>query len=76
MRVAAFGTLVAVEPGIATALGLVVLSQTPDALQAAGVGLVVFAGIGAASAIPIQVDVTHLDDLDRLYAAVAERQCL
>ena len=47
MRLAAFGTLMALEPGIATVLGLVLLAQAPTALQAAGVVLVVTAGIGA-----------------------------
>jgi inner membrane transporter RhtA len=47
MRVAAFGTLMALEPGIATLIGLVVLSQLPSPSQAAGVALVVVAGIGA-----------------------------
>ena len=47
MRVAAFGTLMALEPGIAAVIGLVLLSQLPDGWQAAGVVLVVIAGIGA-----------------------------
>ncbi len=47
MRVAAFGTLMALEPGIATLIGLVVLSQLPTAWQVVGVALVVVAGIGA-----------------------------
>lgn len=47
MAVAAFGTLMALEPGIATVLGLVVLRQAPDTLQIAGVVLVMTAGIGA-----------------------------
>jgi inner membrane transporter RhtA len=47
MRVAAFGTLMALEPGIATVIGLVVLSQLPSWVQAAGVLLVVLAGVGA-----------------------------
>lgn len=47
MRVAAFGTLMALEPGIATALGLIVLAQAPDAFQVLGVLLVIAAGIGA-----------------------------
>ncbi len=47
MRVAAFGTLMALEPGIATVLGLIVLSQMPNLLQVLGVTLVVIAGIGA-----------------------------
>jgi inner membrane transporter RhtA len=47
MTLAAFGTLMALEPGIATVLGLVLLAQAPTALQAAGVVLVVAAGVGA-----------------------------
>src|SRR6266851_3952289 len=37
MRVAAFGTLMALEPGIAVLIGLVVLGQLPAAWQVAGV---------------------------------------
>jgi inner membrane transporter RhtA len=47
MSLAAFGTLMALEPGIATVLGLLVLAQAPSGLQAGGVLLVVAAGIGA-----------------------------
>lgn len=47
MRVAAFGTLMALEPGVATLLGLMVLRQRPDVLQALGVVAVIIAGIGA-----------------------------
>ncbi len=47
MTISAFGTLMALEPAIATVLGLIVLRQTPDLLQAVGVALVVVAGIGA-----------------------------
>src|SRR5215212_7347937 len=47
MTLTAFGTLMALEPGIGTLVGLVALAQTPDTLQAAGVTLVVAAGIGA-----------------------------
>jgi inner membrane transporter RhtA len=43
----AFGTLMALEPAFALAIGLVVLSQVPDALAVVGVALVVAAGIGA-----------------------------
>jgi inner membrane transporter RhtA len=52
MRVAAFGTLMALEPGIAVLIGLVVLGQLPAAWQVAGVVLVVTAGIGAQRAVP------------------------
>lgn len=47
MRIAAFGTLMALEPAIATLLGLLVLAQRPDLLQIFGVAAVVIAGIGA-----------------------------
>jgi inner membrane transporter RhtA len=47
MSVAAFGTLMALEPAIATMIGLVVLRQLPTLWQIAGVALVVTAGIGA-----------------------------
>ncbi|MFN8167730.1 MAG: EamA family transporter [Candidatus Nanopelagicales bacterium] len=47
LTAAAFGTLMALEPAIGTAIGVVVLSQVPNALQALGVVLVVVAGIGA-----------------------------
>jgi inner membrane transporter RhtA len=43
----AFGTLMALEPAIAVVLGLLVLHQTPAAIQAAGVVLVVLAGTAA-----------------------------
>jgi inner membrane transporter RhtA len=52
MRVAAFGTLMALEPGIAVLIGLVVLGQLPAAWQVAGVVLVVIAGIGAQRTAP------------------------
>jgi inner membrane transporter RhtA len=47
MTLAAFGTLMALEPAIATLLGLALLGQAPAAVQVAGVALVVAAGIGA-----------------------------
>ena len=52
MRVAAFGTLMALEPGIAVLIGMLVLGQLPAAWQVAGVVLVVVAGIGAQRAAP------------------------
>ncbi len=52
MRVAAFGTLMALEPGIAVLIGLVVLGQLPAAWQVSGVVLVVIAGVGAQRAAP------------------------
>ncbi|MGY6497308.1 MAG: EamA family transporter [Microcella sp.] len=47
MTTTAFGTLMAVEPAIGLVIGLVILSQTPDALQLVGITLVVVAGAGA-----------------------------
>jgi inner membrane transporter RhtA len=52
MAVAAFGTLMALEPGIATVIGLLLLGQLPAGWQIAGVALVVTAGIGAQRAAP------------------------
>jgi inner membrane transporter RhtA len=43
----AFGTLMSLEPAIALLVGLIALHQTPGAVAAAGVLLVVSAGIGA-----------------------------
>jgi inner membrane transporter RhtA len=47
LTTAAFGTLMALEPGISLVVGLVVLSQVPAPLQVLGVLLVVAAGAGA-----------------------------
>ena len=47
MTLTAFGTLMALEPAIGTVLGSVLLAQVPGWLPAAGVLLVVAAGIGA-----------------------------
>ena len=47
LTAAAFGTLMALEPAIATAWGVLLLSQIPGALQYVGIVLVVAAGIGA-----------------------------
>ncbi|MER7985298.1 EamA family transporter [Streptomyces noursei] len=47
LTTAAFGTLMSLEPAIALLIGLVVLGQTPDLAPAAGVVLVVIAGVGA-----------------------------
>ena len=47
MNPTAFGTLMAVEPGIALVIGLLVLSQSPSPTQALGMVLVVGAGIAA-----------------------------
>lgn len=47
MTSTAFGTLMAVEPGIGALLGLIVLSQRPGTAQVVGILLVVLAGAGA-----------------------------
>jgi inner membrane transporter RhtA len=47
MNPTAFGTLMAVEPGIALVIGLVVLAQSPSLTQTAGMVLVVGAGVAA-----------------------------
>jgi inner membrane transporter RhtA len=44
---AAFGTLMALEPAIALAIGIVVLRQIPNGPQVVGMGCVVLAGIAA-----------------------------
>lgn len=43
----AFGTLMALEPAIAVAVGAALLSQAPDGLQVLGTALVVVAGVAA-----------------------------
>ncbi|MFF4253856.1 DMT family transporter [Streptomyces sp. NPDC001663] len=48
LNLAAFGTLVALEPAVALLVGLIVLDQTPGTLSIVGIGLVVLAGVGAA----------------------------
>jgi inner membrane transporter RhtA len=47
LTTAAFGTLMALEPGIATLIGALVLGQVPGLLPVVGVVLVVAAGVGA-----------------------------
>lgn len=47
LTTAAFGTLMSLEPAIALAVGVLVLSQVPSAPAVAGMALVVAAGIGA-----------------------------
>lgn len=47
LTTAAFGTLMALEPAFALAIGFLALAQVPNALSVAGVALVVAAGIGA-----------------------------
>lgn len=49
---ATFGTLMALEPAIGTAVGLVVLAQAPAPLQVLGTVLVVLAGMGATRTSP------------------------
>lgn len=48
LTTAAFGTLMAVEPGFAMLVGFVVLQQVPGVAALIGITLVVLAGIGAA----------------------------
>lgn len=45
MNKRAFGTLMAVEPGVATGIGLLLLLQVPELLDGLGIALVVAAGI-------------------------------
>jgi hypothetical protein len=52
MRVAAFGTLMAIEPAMAAVIGLLLLAQLPALWQIAGITLVVTAGIGAQRTAP------------------------
>jgi inner membrane transporter RhtA len=47
LTTAAFGTLMSLEPAFGLLMGLLLLSQIPDAGQVVGVALVVAAGIGA-----------------------------
>ena len=47
LTAAAFGTLMALEPGFAVVMGTLLLDQLPAPLQVLGVALVVVAGIGA-----------------------------
>ena len=47
LTTAAFGTLMALEPGIATLVGALLLAQIPGVVQVVGVALVVVAGVGA-----------------------------
>jgi inner membrane transporter RhtA len=48
LTTAAFGTLMALEPGFAMIVGLMILHQVPGAFGVVGICLVVSAGIGAA----------------------------
>ncbi len=62
LTTAAFGTLMALEPGFAMIVGLVILHQVPGAFGVVGICLVVAAGIGAArtgarAAPPLPVEV-------------------
>jgi inner membrane transporter RhtA len=47
LTTAAFGTLMSLEPAIASLIGLAVLSQVPQPGAVAGIALIVAAGIGA-----------------------------
>ena len=47
LTTAAFGTLASVEPAVGVLVGLVLLGQVPHPVQAAGVALVILAGLGA-----------------------------
>lgn len=63
LTTAAFGTLMALEPGFAMIVGLVILRQVPEALGVLGMCFVVAAGMGAARsgarqpAVPAEVGV-------------------
>ena len=68
LTASAFGTLMSLEPALATLIGLLVLGQVPGLLPAVGIAFVVIAGIGAtrtgARSIPtktvtIDVSQTH-----------------
>ncbi|KUI37956.1 hypothetical protein AU197_09485 [Mycobacterium sp. IS-1590] len=48
LTAAAFGTLMALEPGFAMVIGLLILHQVPEALGVLGMCFVVAAGMGAA----------------------------
>nr|WP_170219955.1 EamA family transporter [Mycolicibacterium hodleri] len=61
LTAAAFGTLMSLEPALATLVGFLVLSQAPSGVGLVGVCLVVIAGVGAArtgARTPVLVDVT------------------
>ena len=47
LSLTAFGTLMALEPGFAVAIGAIVLGQLPTLMQLCGVALVIAAGVGA-----------------------------
>lgn len=47
LTTAAFGTLMSLEPAVATLIGLVMLGQVPGPFAVVGMALVVIAGIGA-----------------------------
>lgn len=47
MTPTAFGTLMALEPGVAEVLGIVILHQKPTIIQIVGMALVVLAGVAA-----------------------------
>lgn len=62
LTTAAFGTLMALEPGFAMIVGLLILHQIPDVFGIVGICMVVAAGIGAArtgarSAPPVPAEI-------------------
>ncbi|PSL00092.1 inner membrane transporter RhtA [Murinocardiopsis flavida] len=48
MRRSAYSTFVSLEPAVSLVMGLVIIAQTPQPVQLAGMALVVVAGIGSA----------------------------
>jgi inner membrane transporter RhtA len=62
MTSTAFGTLMALEPAIAVILGLLVLHQTPSAIQLVGILLVVLAGTAAQHGGPRHRQATERTD--------------
>jgi inner membrane transporter RhtA len=48
MRAATYGVMVSLEPAIAIGVGILLLSQTPTAVEVAAIALVVAASVGAA----------------------------
>jgi len=72
----AFGTLMALEPGIALVIGFLALHQAPDLLAVAGVGFVVAAGVGAersGARDPSAPEPVHVAPQGQRDPAVAER---
>ncbi len=61
MNKSAFGTLMAVEPAIALAIGLLVLHQMPEGLQVVGMACVVLAGVAAERTARHESDLPDLE---------------